>query len=715
MSAATLNTLDVCNMALGFIGTRTIDDLNEGSVEAIQCSLYWNRARRAVLCDYPRGHPWSFALQRKTLVTASTNITTEYRDWKYCYQWPDDALRICAVHGVGRERVDRSVPFLVRNIRTTSNNTTTATQVIFCDLENAQAEYIIDIQEGDACDPLFYQLLIRKLACYLAVPLLKNNQNKVQEIEQLYDVAFQKANEQAIRGPVTWEVARRAVLCEYPKDHPWPFALKRIPLTPVTQPPEKYAGDWKFCYQWPEDALRVCAVHAPGVGREGRVVPYAVRNIEHEVYYGSSEQVILCDVENVQAECIVDVVDEQVHDPLFTQLVTYKLACLSANAVPDNGENAAQAENIYNAALQRANDRVVQENLKGVARRAVLCEYPKDHPWPFALKRIPLTPVTQPPEKYAGDWKFCYQWPEDALRVCAVHAPGVGREGRVVPYAVRNIEHEVYYGSSEQVILCDVENVQAECIVDVVDEQVHDPLFTQLVTYKLACLSANAVPDNGENAAQAENIYNAALQRANDRVVQENLKGVARRAVLCEYPKDHPWPFSLRYIKLEPELARDRILLAKHGIIYGGGWGYCYKWPKEALQIRSVHATIEREEGSVPFVTRNIFGESHLGSTKQIILCDVPDAWAECIVDVVDEEVHDPLFTQLVTYKMACYSTAQANDNGESATRAEALYNAALQKATDRVIQNDLHEDLRRMDEERRYADATDDWLMSRT
>jgi len=555
MSAATLNTLDVCNMALGFIGTRTIDDLNEGSVEAIQCSLYWNRARRAVLCDYPRGHPWSFALQRKTLVTASTNITTEYRDWKYCYQWPDDALRICAVHGVGRERVDRSVPFLVRNIRTTSNNTTTATQVIFCDLENAQAEYIIDIQEGDACDPLFYQLLIRKLACYLAVPLLKNNQNKVQEIEQLYDVAFQKANEQAIRGPVTWEVARRAVLCEYPKDHPWPFALKRIPLTPVTQPPEKYAGDWKFCYQWPEDALRVCAVHAPGVGREGRVVPYAVRNIEHEVYYGSSEQVILCDVENVQAECIVDVVDEQVHDPLFTQLVTYKLACLSANAVPDNGENAAQAENIYNAALQRANDRVVQENLKGVARRAVL----------------------------------------------------------------------------------------------------------------------------------------------------------------CEYPKDHPWPFSLRYIKLEPELARDRILLAKHGIIYGGGWGYCYKWPKEALQIRSVHATIEREEGSVPFVTRNIFGESHLGSTKQIILCDVPDAWAECIVDVVDEEVHDPLFTQLVTYKMACYSTAQANDNGESATRAEALYNAALQKATDRVIQNDLHEDLRRMDEERRYADATDDWLMSRT
>ncbi|MCD7761796.1 MAG: hypothetical protein LUI14_01100 [Lachnospiraceae bacterium] len=555
MSATTLNTLDICNMALGFIGTRTIDDLNEGSVEAIQCNLYWDRARRAALCDYPRGHPWSFALQRKTLITVTdANIANEYKDWKYCYQWPEDALRVCAVYGVGRERVDRSVPFLVRNIRTTSNGETAATQVIFCDLESAQAEYIIDIQEGDACDPLFYQLLIRKLACYLAVPLLKNNQNKVQEIEQLYDVAFQKANEQAIRGPVTWEVARRAVLCEYPKDHPWPFALKRIPLTPVTKPPEKYVGDWKFCYQWPEDALRVCAVHAPGVGREGRVVPYIVRNIEHEVYYGSSEQVILCDVEDAQAECIVDVVDEQVHDPLFTQLVTYKLACLSANAVPDNGENAAQAENIYNAALQRANDRVVQENLKGIARRAVL----------------------------------------------------------------------------------------------------------------------------------------------------------------CEYPKDHPWPFSLRYIKLEPELARDRILLAKHGVIYSGGWGYCYKWPKDALQVRTVHATIEREEGSIPFVVRNIFSELHLGSAKQVILCDTPNAWAECIIDVVDEEVHDPLFTQLVVYKMACYSTAQANDSGESAMRAEALYNAALQKATERVIQDNLHEDLRRMDEERCYADATDDWLMSR-
>ena len=46
---STASKLDIFNMALGFIGTRTIASANENTPEAIQCGLYWDRARRSAL------------------------------------------------------------------------------------------------------------------------------------------------------------------------------------------------------------------------------------------------------------------------------------------------------------------------------------------------------------------------------------------------------------------------------------------------------------------------------------------------------------------------------------------------------------------------------------------------------------------------------------------------------------------------------------------
>lgn len=51
--ASTAGKLDIYNMALGFAGQRTIASPSENTPEAIQCELYWDRARRSALQDFP--------------------------------------------------------------------------------------------------------------------------------------------------------------------------------------------------------------------------------------------------------------------------------------------------------------------------------------------------------------------------------------------------------------------------------------------------------------------------------------------------------------------------------------------------------------------------------------------------------------------------------------------------------------------------------------
>jgi len=81
-------------------------------------------------------------------------------------------------------------------------------------------------------DPLFTQLVARKLASYIAIPLLKNNQNKVQEIEQLYDVAFQKANEQAVQENLKEDLKQMDDGRRWADDHdPWLLARGGLPPT----------------------------------------------------------------------------------------------------------------------------------------------------------------------------------------------------------------------------------------------------------------------------------------------------------------------------------------------------------------------------------------------------------------------------------------------------------------------------------------------------
>lgn len=198
---STASKLDIFNMALGFVGTRTIASANENTPEAIQCGLYWDRARRAALRD----HPYSFAVRR--VVLAEKSLSAAYAaEWRHAYALPDGCLKVHTVYG-GRDR-GKKIPF---QLESDSEGT-----LLLCDVPQALATCTFDVEEVTRWDELFVMAMARKLAALVAVPLLKNNSGKVQELEQLYQLAVPRseghdASEGAGRSEVDgWITARGA-------------------------------------------------------------------------------------------------------------------------------------------------------------------------------------------------------------------------------------------------------------------------------------------------------------------------------------------------------------------------------------------------------------------------------------------------------------------------------------------------------------------------
>jgi len=176
----------IWNMALGYVGTRNIASETEATPEAQQCALYWDSARRQALRDYP----WPWAQRRVSL--PETAMPEGYaNEWRYCYGLPAKCLKL------HRVLPKSAVPPLVRRVPYRLVYNDEGATLVLAQEELAWADYTIDVEDATLWDDLFVGLIARRLACMIAVPLLKNNQAKVQELEQLYRAAIPAAIEGA--------------------------------------------------------------------------------------------------------------------------------------------------------------------------------------------------------------------------------------------------------------------------------------------------------------------------------------------------------------------------------------------------------------------------------------------------------------------------------------------------------------------------------------
>lgn len=200
--ASTSGRLDICNMALGFIGTRTIASIDERTPEAVQCGLYWDAARRAALRDYP----YRFA-QRRAYLAARAVPETYASQWRCCYGVPDGCLKIHAVH-TGTDGAPLPAPWTLVGEE--------EGMVLLTNVGGAMADMTVDVKDVSAWDELFVMAMARRLAVLVAVPLLKNNSGKMQELMQLYQTAVPQAEGQDAgeseprRRPDAWLLAREA-------------------------------------------------------------------------------------------------------------------------------------------------------------------------------------------------------------------------------------------------------------------------------------------------------------------------------------------------------------------------------------------------------------------------------------------------------------------------------------------------------------------------
>ncbi len=178
--------MTIWNMALGFIGTRTVASEDERTLEAVQCALYWQSARRGALRDFP----WNFAQRRAWL--APVPMPQGYEgQYAYAYALPEDmlhALRLLPA-GAGGEHAGASE----ENHFILAHDFTSQRPVLLCNVAKALLAYTADVEDVALFDDLFVHMLARKLAALVATSLLKNNAAKVKDLEELYRMALPSA------------------------------------------------------------------------------------------------------------------------------------------------------------------------------------------------------------------------------------------------------------------------------------------------------------------------------------------------------------------------------------------------------------------------------------------------------------------------------------------------------------------------------------------
>lgn len=173
----------ICNMALSRIGnSQRINALDEASIEAEQCSLFYEQTRDLVLRDFP----WGFATAFASLAQVAINPDPNY---PYAYAMPSDCLKIRGIVNqlfpdgywpfpgcIQRPQVPR-IAYRVISGTGGSYIATSATP--------ATLEYTARIESPEAFDTMFVSALAWRLAQEVA-PALAKDATTAQRCAQAY-------------------------------------------------------------------------------------------------------------------------------------------------------------------------------------------------------------------------------------------------------------------------------------------------------------------------------------------------------------------------------------------------------------------------------------------------------------------------------------------------------------------------------------------------
>lgn len=164
--------IDICNYALQEIGSDTITSLTEGTPAAVECSLRYDSARRALL----EMHQWNFAIKRARL---NANVATPAFNYDKQYTLPSDFLYL-VMTGLEEQFQSPSTQIVNSNLyvhdvpnyggidkyRIESDDN--GDLVLLSHSDEVNIIYVADVEDTQKFSKTFVELLSRYLASKIA-------------------------------------------------------------------------------------------------------------------------------------------------------------------------------------------------------------------------------------------------------------------------------------------------------------------------------------------------------------------------------------------------------------------------------------------------------------------------------------------------------------------------------------------------------------------
>lgn len=176
------SSTEICNLALSHLGsTKRIANLStEQSTEAALFRVFYETCLDLVLRDYR----WPFA---STIAALGLIEDDPNEEWSYSYSYPTDCLEIRRIlSGVRNDARDSRVPYKIAY--------SSAGRILYCDIENAEAEYTIRITDPQLYPPDFIMALSFRLASYAAPALTAGDPFKMGDrAMKMYQYEISKA------------------------------------------------------------------------------------------------------------------------------------------------------------------------------------------------------------------------------------------------------------------------------------------------------------------------------------------------------------------------------------------------------------------------------------------------------------------------------------------------------------------------------------------
>lgn len=177
-----MNEVDICNLALNFLGKGIIKSLSENTELARTCKLHYDRYRRILLKDYS----WEFA-ERTMKLEPVEDFGDNVKGWDYVYRYPDDCLQVLKIYdGDDRRKDDKREKFFVQTV-----DYRLGTKVICCNLENAYMDYVSNEDDCNYFSEEFVEALAHYLAYGMAQALTGSEAKAQTELQYMQNALYQ--------------------------------------------------------------------------------------------------------------------------------------------------------------------------------------------------------------------------------------------------------------------------------------------------------------------------------------------------------------------------------------------------------------------------------------------------------------------------------------------------------------------------------------------